>query len=134
VSRPGGFVRERQHREGPARSRGGRSRPELPAAHVLVSGPLYYGWVHLALAALAMTATFPGRTNGLAMRSPAFWVLTLAASLFNMISSAFTFFSESILEAQGFGDKSTFTTLMAVLMASCLAANLLAGTRVHLGV
>jgi MFS family permease len=62
-----------------------------------------------------------------ALRSPAFWVLTLAASLFNMIFSAFTFFSESVLEAQGFGDKSTFTTLMAVLMASGLAANLLAG-------
>jgi MFS family permease len=62
-----------------------------------------------------------------ALRSPAFWVLTLAASLFNMTFSAFTFFSESLLEAQGFGDKSTFTTLMAVLMVSGLAANLLAG-------
>jgi MFS family permease len=72
-------------------------------------------------------ATTDGARLWAAVRSPAFWVLTLAASLFNMIFSAFTFFSESVLEAQGFGDKSTFTSLMAVLMASGLAANLLAG-------
>jgi MFS family permease len=71
--------------------------------------------------------TADGATLSAALRSPAFWVLTLAASLFNMIFSAFTFFSESVLEAQGFGDKSTFTTLMAVLMVSGLAANLLTG-------
>src|SRR5262249_9156153 len=71
--------------------------------------------------------TAEGATLSAALRSPAFWVLTLAASLFNMIFSAFTFFSESVLEAQEVGDKSTFTTLMAVLMASGLAANLLAG-------
>ena len=29
--------------------------------------PFYYGWVNLVMAALAMTATFPGRTFGLAM-------------------------------------------------------------------
>jgi len=62
-----------------------------------------------------------------ALRSPAFWVLTLAASLFNMIFSAFVFFSESVLNAQGLPEKSTFTTLMAVLMVSGLTANLLAG-------
>jgi MFS family permease len=28
---------------------------------------LYYGWVHVALAAVAMTATFPGRTHGLSI-------------------------------------------------------------------
>src|SRR5262249_51742229 len=62
--------------------------------------------------------TAEGVSLSAALRSPAFWVLTLAASLFNMIFSAFTFFSESVLEAQGLGDRSTFTTLMAVLMAS----------------
>jgi predicted MFS family arabinose efflux permease len=71
--------------------------------------------------------TADGATLAAALRSPAYWVLTLAASLFNMIFSAFTFFSESVLEAQGFGDKSTFTNIMAVLMVSGLAANLLAG-------
>src|SRR5262249_5283591 len=68
-----------------------------------------------------------GASLSAALRSPAFWVLTLAASLFNMVFSAFTFFSESILNAQGFGEKSTFTSLMAVLMVSGLAANILAG-------
>jgi predicted MFS family arabinose efflux permease len=75
----------------------------------------------------ADTETAADASLSAALRSPAFWVLTLASSLFNMIFSAFTFFSESVLEAQGFGDKSTFTTVMAVLMASGLAANLLAG-------
>jgi predicted MFS family arabinose efflux permease len=80
---------------------------------------------------LAAPAADEGAADGAplsaALRSPAFWVLTLAAALFNMVFSAFTFFSESVLEAQGFRDKSTFTRLMAVLMASGLAANLVAG-------
>jgi MFS family permease len=79
------------------------------------------------MAAAADDGAAEGTPLSAALRSPAFWVLTLAASLFNMIFSAFTFFSESVLEAQGFREKSTFTTLMAVLMASGLAANLLAG-------
>ena len=29
--------------------------------------PFYYGWVNLVVAALAMTATFPGRTHGLGL-------------------------------------------------------------------
>lgn len=29
--------------------------------------PFYYGWVMLILAALAMTATLPGRTHGLGL-------------------------------------------------------------------
>src|SRR5262249_46908057 len=56
-------------------------------------------------AEFASPATDEGTADGAplsaALRSPAFWVLTLAASLFNMIFSAFTFFSESVLEAQG---------------------------------
>jgi hypothetical protein len=43
------------------------------------------------------------------------------------VAGAFTFFSESVVEAQGFGDKFTFTPLMAILMVSGPAANLLAG-------
>jgi MFS family permease len=78
-------------------------------------------------APVADEGTAEGVPLSAALRSPAFWVLTLAASLFNMVFSAFIFFSESVLEAQGFREKSTFTNLMAVLMASGLAANLLAG-------
>src|SRR5580658_1636964 len=29
--------------------------------------PFYYGWVHVVLAAIAMSATLPGRTYGLAL-------------------------------------------------------------------
>jgi MFS family permease len=61
-----------------------------------------------------------------ALRSPAFWVLTLAASLFNMIFSGFTFFAESILEEHGF-DHDTFTLMMAMLALSGIVFNLLGG-------
>src|SRR5437763_1788659 len=37
-------------------------RPGWPAAW-----PFYYGWVNVLLAALAMTATLPGRTHGLGL-------------------------------------------------------------------
>jgi MFS family permease len=72
-------------------------------------------------------ANAEGASLSAALRSPAFWVITLASSLFNMIFSAFTFFSASVLEAQGFPEKSTLTSLLTVLMVSGLAANLLAG-------
>jgi MFS family permease len=36
-------------------------------SRVLPRGPLYYGWVNLGLAALAMVGTLPGRTQGLGL-------------------------------------------------------------------
>jgi MFS family permease len=71
--------------------------------------------------------TAEGTPLSVALRSAAFWVLTLASSLFNMIFSGFIFFSESVLEAQGFREKSTFSSMLVVLMLSGLATNLLAG-------
>ena len=38
--------------------------PPAPVGRAL---PFYYGWINLVVAALAMTATFPGRTHGLGM-------------------------------------------------------------------
>jgi MFS family permease len=79
----------------------------------------------------ATTTTTEETDQGVALRaalgSPAFWVLTLAASLFNMIFSAFAFFSKSVLEGQGLRDADTFTHVMAAMALSGLLANLLAG-------
>ena len=43
------------------------SAPSLLYESEPVRVPLHYGWVNLAIAALAMVATLPGRTFGLAM-------------------------------------------------------------------
>jgi MFS family permease len=62
---------------------------------------------------------------GTALRSPAFWVFTLAMALFNMVWSAVTLFSESILKDHGLED--AFILVMAVLVFSGLPTNLIAG-------
>jgi MFS family permease len=61
-----------------------------------------------------------------ALCSPAFWVFTLAASLFNLVFSGFTFFAQGVLEEQGF-DQGTFTLVMAMLALSGIVFNLLGG-------
>ena len=61
-----------------------------------------------------------------ALRSPAFWIVSLATSLFGLTWSAITLFNQSILEAHGF-DEQTFLAVMAILTGSGLASNLLAG-------
>jgi MFS family permease len=61
-----------------------------------------------------------------ALRSPAFWMFTLAAALFNLVWSAVTLFNESILADHGLGND-TFILVMAVLVFSGLPTNLLAG-------
>jgi MFS family permease len=62
---------------------------------------------------------------GTALRSPAFWIFTLAMALFNMVWSAITLFNESILEARGLGG--VFILVMAILVFSGLPTNLIAG-------
>jgi MFS family permease len=44
-----------------------RVSPEAPSRAGLARLPFYYGWVQVAVAALAMTATLPGRSNGLGL-------------------------------------------------------------------
>jgi len=67
-----------------------------------------------------------GVSLGQALRSPSFWIFSLATSLFNLLWSAITLFNEKILNEQGFGDK-TFDLVMALLAGSGLISNLLAG-------
>src|SRR5262249_47259299 len=59
-------------RSAPAEHRFFACRAKLMAAvrieaRLTERSSFYYGWVNLTLAALAMTATFPGRTHGLGM-------------------------------------------------------------------
>jgi len=61
-----------------------------------------------------------------ALRSPAFWVFTLAAGLFNLAWSAITLFQESLLAERGF-NHDTFILVMGLLVAAGLPANLLTG-------
>jgi MFS family permease len=48
-------------------STSGSPAADLPPAAPALRLPFYYGWVNVVLAALAMTATLPGRTHGLGL-------------------------------------------------------------------
>lgn len=61
-----------------------------------------------------------------ALATPAFWVYTAGAALFNLTWSAITLFQESLLAAQGFGHDA-FVLVMGLLVAAGLPANLITG-------
>ena len=61
-----------------------------------------------------------------ALRTPAFWLVSLGTSLFGLIWSAITLFNQSILEEHGF-DAQTFLLVMAILTGSGLVSNLAGG-------
>jgi predicted MFS family arabinose efflux permease len=61
-----------------------------------------------------------------ALRSPSFWIFTLAAAMFNLTWSAITLFQESLLADRGFGHNA-FVLVMGLLVAGGLPANLLTG-------
>jgi len=51
------------------------------------SFPLYYGWINVAMAAIAMTATLPGRTHGLSLiEAPLTDELSLSDAEFGLIN------------------------------------------------
>lgn len=64
--------------------------------------------------------------TGEALRTPAFWVFTLAIAAFGLMWAAVTVFNESTLADHGF-DRKTFYTVMAVLTAAGMASNLVTG-------
>jgi sugar phosphate permease len=71
----------------------------------------------------------PGEADlalGAALRAPAFWLFSLASSVFGLVWSAITLYNQAILESHGF-DARTFYLVMALLTASGLAANLVGG-------
>jgi MFS family permease len=61
-----------------------------------------------------------------ALRTPAFWLFSLAMSLYGLLISAFTLFPEAILEEHGF-NMQTYKLMMSVLMVCGLVSNLVGG-------
>jgi MFS family permease len=62
-----------------------------------------------------------------AVRTPAFWVYTLAATLFNFTFSALTLDSEALLSEHGLDGRHLNELILGVLMVSGLPANVAAG-------
>jgi MFS family permease len=61
------------------------------------------------------------------VRTPSFWVFTLAATLFNLVFSALTLDNEALLREHGMDGARANDTILGVLMVSGLPANLVAG-------
>jgi MFS family permease len=100
----------------------------LPAALFARSTPESMG---LAVEPVEQDPDSAGAESGgaplaVALKTPLFWVLALAASLFNLAWSAITLFNESILAERGF-DQQAFVLVMAILVFVGLPANLLTG-------
>jgi MFS family permease len=62
-----------------------------------------------------------------ALRTPAFWAYTLAATLFNFTFSALTLDSEALLTEHGLDGEKVNQAVLGVLMVSGLPANIAAG-------
>jgi hypothetical protein len=62
-----------------------------------------------------------------ALRTPAFWVYTLTATLFNFVFSALTLDSEALLVEHGLDGRQVNDLVLGVLMVAGLPANLAAG-------
>jgi len=61
-----------------------------------------------------------------ALRSPAFWVFSVAASMFSLTWSAITLFYELVLKERGF-DSDVYRVAMTIFVAVGMASNLLGG-------
>jgi MFS family permease len=62
-----------------------------------------------------------------ALRTPAFWSYTLAATLFNLVFSALTLDNEALLTEHGLDGRQTNDLVLGILMVSGLPANIVAG-------
>lgn len=71
-------------------------------------------------------ATLADATLEEALRSPAFWVVALASSMYGLIASGIGLFNESILAERGF-EASVYHTALAVMAITALAGNFTAG-------
>jgi MFS family permease len=65
-------------------------------------------------------------TLGEALRSPAFWVVALASSMYGLVASGIGLFNESILAERGFAPE-VYHTALAVTAITGLAGNFVAG-------
>jgi MFS family permease len=72
-------------------------------------------------------AAAPSLPLGVALRTPAFWSYTLAATLFNLVFSALTLDNEALLGEHGLDGRHANDLILGVLMVSGLPANIVAG-------
>ena len=93
-----------------------RSSPEAMGVQVDGGGP----------AAAERELPSARATLGEALRSPAFWVVALASSMYGLIASGIGLFNESILAERGF-EASVYHTALAVTAITALAGNFTAG-------
>jgi MFS family permease len=84
-----------------------RSTPES------IGVPVDGGGVHVAEA-----DTAPGATMGEALRTPAFWVFALTASVYGLVASGIALFNESILVERGFGPSTYYRTLVVTALTA----------------
>jgi MFS family permease len=68
----------------------------------------------------------PSTSWGRALRSPAFWMFTTSTSLYYLVLSGLTLFSEAVVAELGF-DHNVFIAAMAAMMGAGLIGNFLAG-------
>jgi MFS family permease len=75
-----------------------------------------------ALPAEVPAAESGGATLGEALRTPAFWVFALAASVYGLVASGIALFNESILAERGF-DPSTYHRTLVITALTALVGN-----------
>jgi MFS family permease len=73
----------------------------------------------------------PSVTLRTAVRTPAFWAFTLAASIFNLVFSALTLDNELLLTEHGLDGSQANGLVLGVLVFSGLPANIVAGWLAH---
>jgi MFS family permease len=75
---------------------------------------------------LEAAAMVPDARLSEALRMPAFWAFSLAASLYGMLASAISLFPQAVLEKQGF-DYETFRLVLMIGAVCGVVSNLLGG-------
>jgi MFS family permease len=67
-----------------------------------------------------------GVTLGEALRTPSFWVFSIASAIYGLVASGIALFNESILVERGF-DPSTYHRTLVITALTALAGNFMAG-------
>ncbi len=88
--------------------------------------PRVSGWAAAAGGAESAAARSTGSTLGQALRTPAFWVFSVAISFYGLIAAGTSLFGQAILQERGFELK-VFLTILTVTPMIGLLSNLATG-------
>jgi MFS family permease len=92
----------------------------------LLVRPAVSGWAAAKSEEVAAATPPSGSTLGQALRTPAFWVFSLAISFYGLIAAGTSLFGQSMLQERGF-EPSVFYTVVVVTPMIGLASNLATG-------